>query len=101
MLRKTQEDKVIHGVDISKVACNIFHLFFVDCSFIFCNVNLDDMRIIQNFLEHYCEVSRQVVNFNKSVVMLKGVCRKRCKSIVSIFEVGEYNWVCVHTKLRQ
>lgn len=84
------------------MACNIFHLFFVDYSFILCNANLDEVRIIRYFLEHYCEVSRQVVNFDKFAIMLsKGVCRKICKSIASIFEVGEYNWVCVYTKLRQ
>ena len=85
---RAEKESLISGIKVAKRAPGISHFFFVDDIFIFTGSIIQEAREIKEILEEYCEVSGQMINFNKSVTSLsKGACRNRCKTIISILGV--------------
>ena len=76
MLTKAEEMGVIQGIRVARNASSISHLFFfADDCFIFCNAKLKEAREVKNLLEDYCDISGQLINFDKYAVYLsKGAC---------------------------
>ena len=46
------EDR-LHGLNFGKGTLTVFHLLFVDDSFIFMNANTDDARVLCDILKSY------------------------------------------------
>lgn len=85
---RAEKESLISGIKVAKRAPGISHLFFVDDIFIFTGAIIQEAREIKEILEEYCEVSGQMINFNKSATSFsKGACRNRCKTIISILGV--------------
>ena len=65
------------------------YLLFIGDIFIFSRATLPETGEVKEIIDHYCDVSGQLINFSKSAIVLsKGACGKRCKAIAIILELG-------------
>lgn len=63
-------------------------VFFVDDSFIFCKACSEEIREIKDILEDYCNMSEQMINFNKSAICFsKGTIANICNRLARMLGV--------------
>lgn len=68
MIKRAYENRMLHGINIARNAPTITHLFFADDSVIFTRATVDEAEIILSLLKEYEEMSRQMINMEKSEV---------------------------------
>lgn len=68
LLLRAQEENLIHGLQISKRAPSISHLFFADDSLIFCRDSYQDAQMVNKILDIYQSASGQLINLDKSEI---------------------------------
>jgi len=90
LLRKAEEDNVIHGHQICRGTPPISHLLFADDSIFFCKASLDQARAIGSVLRLYEKASGQQVNFGKSSISFgRGIRRHRREEIIQALDIRE------------
>lgn len=68
LIRRQEQNGLLHGVRITRGAPSVSHLFFADDSFLFFRANNNEASLIKQLLEIYGRASGQEVNFNKSSI---------------------------------
>lgn len=68
LIRRQEQNGLLHGVRITRGAPSVSHLFFADDSFLFFRANNNKASLIKQLLEIYGRASGQKVNFNKSSI---------------------------------
>lgn len=68
LIRKAHEERVLHGISISRACPNLSHLFFADDSLIFARANLGNATAIKKILQTYEFLSGQQINLDKSEI---------------------------------
>lgn len=69
MLDSAKNHGFIEGIKVSRVGPSITHLLFAD-SFLFFKISDSGVSAIQSILESYCQISGQLVNFQKSNIFV-------------------------------
>lgn len=68
MIHKADVSKGLHGIQVSRKAPTISHLFFADDNLLFSRANEEELGRILQILQKYQQASRKVVNIEKSEV---------------------------------
>lgn len=70
MIGSAHSQGLIEGIQASTFGPSITHLLFADDSFLFLKVSTSGITTIQSILDSYCQLSGQMVNFQKSIIFL-------------------------------
>lgn len=84
VIRRAESRGDLHGVKIYRGASIIYHLLFVDDSFLFLQANDRECAALKKILEDYERVSGQAINLQKSEIFFsRNVSDTQRASIVS------------------
>jgi len=70
LLQKAEQEGKLEGIKICRGAPRVNHLFFADDSLILMRAKASDAQELGRILEVYERASRQVINKDKSTIML-------------------------------
>ncbi|KAL8106281.1 hypothetical protein AgCh_029900 [Apium graveolens] len=68
IVRRNEEAGLLHGVAIARGVPTISHLLFVNDCYFFFKANKAEVGVMKRILTRYENISRQMVNYNKSSV---------------------------------
>ncbi|CAL9017615.1 unnamed protein product, partial [Prunus brigantina] len=94
LLRKYEEDRLIHGFQIRSEGVHISHLLFADDSVIFCRATEQEVVNVQRALKCYEEGSGQCINYEKSSLFFSNNCpsrrRRKLEALIRIRQKEEF-----------
>lgn len=68
ILHGAEVEGKIYGVKISRTSPLVTHLMYIDDLIIYCWATTEEAKNVKDYLDLFCKVSNQIVNFEKSAV---------------------------------
>ncbi|KAH9763516.1 reverse transcriptase domain-containing protein [Citrus sinensis] len=95
LIRQTEHQKLIHGLNFGK-DLTISHLMFADDSLIFARATADECRNLKRVFECYERVSGQIFNMEKSSMFFSS--NTKPEHVAAIKQIFQINVVSKHEK---
>ncbi|KAL0367585.1 UNVERIFIED_CONTAM: hypothetical protein Sradi_3648600 [Sesamum radiatum] len=80
MLQHVEAHEQIKGIAVTRSAPRVSHLLFTDDTIIFCQATMEVMQVIQNILTAYAKASGQVINLDKSSMVINRNVTDPCQT---------------------
>lgn len=72
MINNYKERKWFHGIRICNIAPTVSHMLFVDDSYVYCKVDVEEVGKVMELLQVYEIASGQKINKGKSSIFFSG-----------------------------